>query len=333
MGLAEPFQSLNSLLMTNAKSMYLSLDDFTTSRAAAHEFAMKSGALIAETVQDLKDYANGKDLQGKLFYYTGFNAGRRANLILAANAGKHYAIELNDKLIRNPTDAHIHEQLKSIGLDAQKLLKHGLTQEDTLIAGRRVAEATQFMNSPLDTPLGWHKSPLMRLVFLYKSFAYNQGRFLLDQLGNSLKRGKYENLAYFTVLFPVMGEVLGDLETLTRGRDPFKDRPREAKDRYIDNIVRLGGFGIASGIVGAFNRQNIAEWVMGPVISDGLGGAQALINFATADKQKRKKVEHQILRKASRNIPVVGPAVEERLIKTPQERAQDRRRRLLRERD
>lgn len=307
-------QSFNTLLKTSFSSMASSLSDMFNNKEAATEFALKSGALVTDTLRDIRDSANGRGWLANMFHYTGFDWERRTNLVLAANAGKHYANELFDKLVANPGNDNTKNLLKGIGLDPLKLLQQGsLMPEDLLTAARRTVDATQFFRNPADLPIAWQKNPFMRTLFLYKNFIFNEGKLIKDTvLVDGLKNGKYQNVAYFLTAFPAAGELIGDLESLVKGQNPQdrkdtdffarsdwgNDNPHMA--RYIDNISKLAGFGIFSSMLGALSRHNIVGWLGGPVASDLETGTTGLYHmFANQDTQPLK--EH-----IARSVPVVG---------------------------
>lgn len=312
--IAEPSQAFNVLLKTSFSSMANGIKDTFANRDAASEFALKSGALVSDTLRDIKDAANGRGWLANMFHYTGFDWERRTNLILSANAGKHYANELFDSLIANPGNEGTKNLLKGIGLDPIKLLKQGsLLPEDIYTAARRVTEATQFFKNPADLPLAWSKNPFMRTLSLYKSFIFNEGKLIKDTvIKDAFVNGKYQNIAYFLTAFPAAGELVGDLEGLIKGQSPQdrsdtdffarsdwgNDHPYMA--RYIDNISKLAGFGVFASMLGAINRHSIVGWIGGPVASDLESGALGLYNLFT---------EHDpsfLAEQAARGVPVVG---------------------------
>jgi hypothetical protein len=321
--IAEPTQAFNALVLTDAKSFFKSVEDIASNRQASVEFAIKSGALLSESIRDFKNVVHGRFGQGdawggalsSMLHYTGFDYARKMNVILSANAGKNYAIELAGKLVHNSADKEANIMLKTLGIEPTAVLRQGgLTVQDTLIAGRRAAEMTQFFRNPADLPIFWGRNPTTRTASLYKNYIFNQAKFTKDILfKKSFEAGKYQNFAYLAILFPVVGELVGDLESLARGESPNARmeyavgtklglEPDNVLNRYFDNLSRVGHIGMFYSLMAAFNRNNVSNWLGGPVAGDvddlvRVGNYLVKGEFGKAGKT------------LSRKVPVVGPAI------------------------
>lgn len=328
-------QTLNTLLLTDATSMGKALTDVMSDRKSATDFALKSGALLTETMRDFKAAIDGRGDGGimsgalsNLFHYTGFDAVRGFNLTLSANAGKHYAMELADNIIKDPNDKEANVMLKVLGLEPQAVIRQGgLTPQGVLFAARRTAEMTQFIKSPLDLPIYWSKNPVTRTLTLYKNYIFNEGKFIKDfGFKQAYAAGKLpQTVAYMALLFPAVGELIGDTEMLAKGENP-NDRveknpvymagkamghtPNPIATRYIDNLSRLGGIGMFMSMLGSFNHSSLSTWLGGPVAGDvddmNRVGWQLLTGKGPHGKDSAKKLLFN-------RIPVVGNALGNKL--------------------
>lgn len=124
---------------------------------------------------------------------------------------------------------------------------------------------TQFAPDITRRPLIWNH-PIGRVVFQFKTFALGQARLIRDQVVNEAAKGNMKPLAYFLSLYPVAGEVAGDIRSLIKKRDRKNfDHPLM---RLVDNVLTVGGIGIASDAMVQAHHGRLAEWVIGPTASD-----------------------------------------------------------------
>lgn len=320
-GIAEPSQIVNPFIFTNASIMAKTLNEFRMSRQDAIDFTLKSGALLQETLRDFKRNVHGQDTWlDSMLRYTGFDIERKFNVIISANAGKNYAIDLTEKLLNNQTHREANYMLREMGLEPSRIFRQGgLTSEDLLKAGRRTAELTQFFHNPADIPIAWAASPIMRTAFLYKNFIWNQGRFAYKYLiEKSIATRNFNNLFLSMLVFPVIGELVGDAETLSRGENPVEYRvkhspvqsmaksiglhPNDYVVRYLDNIARIGNIGMFYSLLGSMTRDNLTDWLGGPVVGDITDLNRVGNYLIKGDYKKAAKL-------AARRIPVAGPLV------------------------
>jgi hypothetical protein len=128
----------------------------------------------------------------------------------------------------------------------------------------------------------------------------------------SVKAGKYQNIAYLGILFPVVGELVGDAETLAQGKNPY-ERVKDgtwAKDmfgneylaRYVENLSRIGSIGMFSSVLSAVHRGNISQWVGGPLAGD-------LEDLARVGNDLAKGKTGSAAGRVVQRVPVVGTAI------------------------
>lgn len=309
-------QTLNTLVLTDISSVLKGMQETITDWDGAKDFAIKSGSLVSESLRDWKAHVKGeKTVMDSLLQYTGFDAVRKFNIIVTANAARHYTDEMAEKLLSNPADVEAQTMLKTLGIEPSQAMR-GLTDQHYLTAARRANEMTQFIGqSPVDMPIAMQKNPFMRTLFLYKNYVYNEGKFIKDVLfKKSLQAEKYENFAYAALLFPVVGELVGDAEGLARGQmpserddnDPMTKLPvlehHPLARRIIDNYAKLGHIGAFFSVMGAMNRNNILGWIAGPAggdVNDTFGGIWKTVKDGDIKPLAKSAVQR---------IPVVGPA-------------------------
>ena len=311
--IAESTQGVvNIPVLTNIKSMLRGASDIASDRDSAIDFALKSGALGFEALRDWKAAVHGRGAFASMFHYTGFDKIRQFNLVLAANSGKNYAMELADKLMRDPANKEALTMLPIMGINPASAVR-GLSPDDLLMAGQKVASLTQFAHNPLNLPIMWGKNPFMRTLTMYKSFVYNQTKFGVDYgIKTAYKAGKLpQNLAYLTLVAPLFGELVGDAEMLAQGRNPNErvnmlqkstGIKNDAVARYLENLTRVGHMAMFFSVLSSFNRDNITGWLGGPVVGDIEDANRVVRRLAKGGKKNREYATKSALKR----IPVVG---------------------------
>lgn len=262
-------QPLNFLMFDSVTSVAKGLAEYFTDYKSAKAFVKRSGALADEYKYQLMSQSTGGNTWiARLFHQPGFNFVRRQQIIWSALAGKHSALESAEELLSNPNSKRAITNLKSLGLDPQKIAqKGGLSAEDIELAAYRNAQETMFIRSGLDTPHAWETNMATRLTFMYKHFAYNEGRFLIEAFRKAYAAegipGVAKTAAIIATLFPVAGEFVKLTEQLITGRD---DNPKDnfLGNEYTDAIAHASGFGIMYGMVRSAQRSATASYFAGP---------------------------------------------------------------------
>lgn len=272
-------QNLNTLLATDLKSFAYGLKSVFTQ--AGRERAIKAGVTLDKIVNSIAKFEGSKESKfAELFLrYTGFELTEKINRTVAVNAGVKYAERLFEKLKKNPTDTFARQVLEELGINAAEVLKRGKLFEDELLrAGFRIQELAQFRYRPADFP-AFYASEFGRLMFQFKSFAYNQTLFLKKQLIDEFSKGRIgrgiRNLLIFSLIFPIGGEVLADIRSLIRG----EKRPTNALDRYLSDIFTVGGVGIISDLLESARKKRLAETILGPALGSGTEAIETLVSM------------------------------------------------------
>lgn len=135
----------------------------------------------------------------------------------------------------------------------------------------RSAQHTQFIPSSTRRPTLWNH-PIGRVFFQFKQYALGQGRFIRDQVLAEAAQGNMKPLATFLAVYPVAGEIVGDLRSIVR------NRPREDSGvaRVIRNYSNVGGFGLATDTLVAAQYGRLGEAVLGPTVGGTVSFLEAL---------------------------------------------------------
>ena len=179
----------------------------------------------------------------------------------------------------NVTDPQVM-RLKELGVDVDTALARGfLTREDLLNAGSKLVEQTQFLSRPIDLP-GFMSSPWGKVFAQYKSFAYQQvkymGRILKNDLAEQGMKSKFiRDLVIMGTVFPMTGEVLGDIRSLVTN----EKRPTGFLDRYLSDLTSAGVYGLVADSMRAASQGKLGDFVLGPTFSDISRYAQNTLNL------------------------------------------------------
>ena len=276
-------QSLNTLLATDLPSLAKGLQLAFTQEGQRN--ALRAGATLESVLKEMRGMIGSETRFSDWFLkLTGFSWTEKFNRTVAVNTGMQYARRLERKLAQNPADETIQRLMKELRLNPSKVLKDGFIQEDELLrAGLRISNLTQFRARPIDLP-AFASSPTGKVIFQFKNFAYNQSRFLYNQLSKELRAKSFgrasRTLLIFSMVFPMTGEVTGDVRSLLTG----SKRPTNFLHRYLDNIALAGGLGIASDMIQSLQYDKLLEAVIGPTVSTFARSMEVLSDFATTGK-------------------------------------------------
>lgn len=168
-----------------------------------------------------------------------FGKVERFNRRVAANAGRFRAEELAERIAKNPESATAIRQLESIGLDPVKLANGKLTADDIVIAANKMSELTQFKPNVLNVPRYW-KTPLGRVAMQFKSFAFMQTRFFVDEVVKEAANGNIAPLMRFLILAPTASYYTYQARNKITGRKP-EDTSLNADVRTTDRWLKAVG--------------------------------------------------------------------------------------------
>ncbi len=234
----------------------------------------------------------------------GFNVGEMANRIGAANAG----IASAERML-GETGGRLTAALRRRGLNSNSVrawqelgylpdfkdlarLEATMGREAASDAvrtatrvGLRASNKTQHANRVVDIPITW-RSPEMKMFLQYKSFIYQQSRFLMREIADPAfqffrtngAKGSLAPLYRAAAGFGIAGPAVGEL------RDQLKSKASELvgakyQDRYkfdfddpglslLRGMTYVGGFGMFGDIANAAYQGRFTDWLLGPTVSD-----------------------------------------------------------------
>lgn len=200
----------------------------------------------------------------------------------------------------------IERKLTTLGLDSKKIVERGgiLTQEESLLAGQTISTNANFWTDALSLPEFW-KSPEGRVLFQFKSFIFQWGRFINQAAVQPLvQHGEWGPMLRMLAAAQVSGEVVNDLQSIVRA----KPRDKQGMARIIDNFAQGGSFAIVADAIRATNYEGgLWSFGLGPSADDVENIVHGAIDLATGRGPRR------IVKKAVGMgvpfIPFVGPVI------------------------
>jgi len=204
----------------------------------------------------------------------------RYNRVVAAVAGRLYATDLAKDLagggLKGFRLKHNLRMLDKLGIQGSQVIDQAgqLTEEQTRRAGYRLAKNTQFATEVLDMP-EFRNQPLGRFTFLFKSFAFQQAKFIKDEvLFEAMKHGNFAPLLNYWGSVGPTAFLIAPLVRDIKGRKPPQndDKYVEGGLRMIEDLATAGAFGMYWDAARALNNGPgaIVNWATGPTISEGL---------------------------------------------------------------
>lgn len=270
--------------------------------------AERSGVLQTIHQEALREYG-GESLISKLFLMKKSEGYNRA---VAAIAGQGTVKDVFNKLKSGKGGEHDKTRLFDLLQEnVDKVMKQGELSEAQLgRAGGRMAELTQGRAQSIDLPPFWTNHPAFDMVFLYKKYAFRQGKVMKDALMTGSPAQRAKNLAIVAAIFPIVGEAAGDVKATIKGaiqgdigkavrdRADYIGTDSPIINRFIANYMQVWTLGLLGEAVQASSsgQAGLLKFVSGPVLSDAteVAGAVGTGNINTLEK------------KAAASVPYVG---------------------------
>lgn len=280
-------QSANSLLASNPTSFLKGAVKSLTKEGKSN--AIESGALSESVLRGVQNAAASEgNLIGKYLKSTGFTASEKMNRTIAANTGIEWAKQMGKRLSKNPNDKFALKELDALEIDPKKILaqKGILQKDDVLRAAKTFTGQTQFLSRATDLPRFFTSSELGKSMMQFKSFSYQQAKFIASKTIGELKTGNpgrfARNLAVLATVYPMTGEVISDIRALLQG----KPRTTKGLQRYIEDATQVGAFGILSDIVNAASFSGgVANSLIGPSFSTAAKDLELLVKGVKKDQK------------------------------------------------
>jgi hypothetical protein len=312
-------QPLNLMLYDGSVKPFIrGLQDTVRDYGNANEFAMRAGAVVGDTIREIKQRAGAEvgPVGQKLLKYSGFTSVDEIRRTFAANVGKHIADGLVEKLQKNPSDSFARQRLQTLGVDVAGALEKGLSESDYLMAAKRTSDITQFKFDALSVPPVWRESPLWRMLTMYKQFSFVQTKFLKDYVlkpamdyGKSGgKDGSIKPLILAAMAFPTFGEIVADMKKYAR-EGSLDSRPDSdiMADRLVDNFAQAGGLGVFHDLIYSMSSPDQSpawHFFGGPVMAD-------LVDMASLPFNRRPL--RTLGKETAQRVPIIGPQLAHRL--------------------
>ena len=169
--------------------------------------------------------------------------------------------------------------LRELGINLDEAKLRGfLASDDLITAAQTLVERTQFMGRLIDLP-AFASSPMGKVIFQFKTFVYQQMRFLSHELKrdvvNNPKRF-FRTVFILGTIFPMTGEVLADIRSLVTQ----EKRPTRALDRYLSDLGNAGAFGLAFDFMNSVKLGRTTEFLAGVTVSDAMSWLEKVITPA-----------------------------------------------------
>jgi len=212
------------------------LKTYVTDRKGSLRFAREAGTVEAPATMGKEGGLSiGRVMETIL---TPFSYVEKKNRVSAAVAGKLYAEKLTKKILKNPTNAQAIRQLKSLGIDAERILAEGkITPEDILGAAYENTKATQFKVDAIDVPPAW-KTNIGRLLTQFRSFSFRQTIFVRDEVLKEARHGNFLPMIRLIALGVPASFVASSVRNAITGRNLDEDN---LDVRKLDNYLKAVG--------------------------------------------------------------------------------------------
>lgn len=262
-------QANNTLALSSYESMLKGIQDaFTKNGIEFHESI--GGALSSSVYEAMSGYATHP-------FNERFTKGIGLTLMddiqrrIASNIMKYELPRLLSEITKGNNIARNTRLVKDLLIKKERAaaaIKRGYpTEEEIRIAGSRFAEITQFSNRPGAVPVMWRDNEVVKMMMMFKSFSYQQGRFTKDYL-----------LRHPLLLLKFLPTALLTTEAVMTLRSLINRQERPKWDehpilRMTDDLISLSIFGILTDM---YQQQkygrSIIDWAAGPIFGE-LGGA------------------------------------------------------------
>jgi hypothetical protein len=282
----------------------------------AREHAIRAGVTLDNVVQDVREGTGlASQALGKITA-PGFGHVERFNRTLAFHAGIGYAEAAVRKAATG--DAGALRALEKLGLDAKAVAERGtLTDAEKITAGRSMVERTQFKVDRQDLP-GWASSPWGKVLVQFKTFALNQTAFLGREIIGPALKGDFAPLTRFMIAGLVAGAATTETKNLIQGRQPEQDPVK----RILQYYQAAGGLGLVGDVLRVttplvninadrLDPDRVVTQAVGTALGPSAGTAiEGLSGVAQVTRGNATPLE----RSALRRVPVIGTAVQNRLL-------------------
>lgn len=272
-------QSANTLLASDLGSFIRG-----TSNAFKNENLIKqmeAGGFVQSFLKQAYQYnAGASKAASKMLSITGFAGSEIINRAIAGNVANEWLTMNFNKLVKeygadgvmavNSKPPSFYA-LKELGVDVEAALARGeLTNAERALASFKFTEKTQFTGNPLDLPY-FASHPLGKVALQFKTFAYQQSRFALNQIAGDIAQKNFTRLGRDLLLlgtvYPMSGNVVRNVRSLITQEKAPNVIPTSI-DEYVTSVFNSGGMGIVGDLIKAIQQDRGPEYLIGASTND-----------------------------------------------------------------
>jgi hypothetical protein len=212
---------------------------------------------------------------------------RGVSLDAARRSFQQLGLDL-DRIVRGEGRQRVSEALAA-GRDLTEVVDAALGTGSYARAIVRGVDYSQALPQRTRIPLAW-QTPLGRVLTQFKSFSFNQGRFLRDRVLGEAAAGNLRPLATMAAVYPIAGELVASSLAFVKGRE----RDEDGLSRFVTNVSMLGGFGLVQSAATGAKYGRLSDVLVGPSLSDALSLGEGVMQLITEQEGG------QLLKQASR---------------------------------
>lgn len=267
-GIVQPAQLINTMARIGWNNTLDALSVVAKDWRKEKMWAQSTGAVFdsihAELMPD--SFGSLSETWSKLI---GLDSLDRFNRVVSAVGGRLWAQKTVEDIAKSPElGKRWAADFAKMGIDLDGVLQRGgqLSPEELRRAGLFTANNTQFATSVLDMP-EFRATPQGRFMYLFKSFAFQQGRFIKDEIIKPLvDHGDMRPWITFATASAVLGPVMGETIRHIKAREPSENDVF----RVAEDVAMVGAFGMFFDAFRAMNSgpSAIFNWILGPTAGE-----------------------------------------------------------------
>jgi len=264
-------QRATPLLKASAGDYVKAIESTMSDKAAARTRAEVSGSLQAVNKQLFQD-SGGESRISRIFQ---MRRSESANRVFTSEVGRHTVERVFKDLKRNPADKMARKRLDDLLLeDVDTVLKQdSLTDKQKSIASYRMNELTQGITDNIDLPELWNGHPSVKLLTLFRKFAFVQTKIIKD----AIKENPGRNIPLALLAYTVAGEAVGDTKTaissLISGKDTKDELAKRGQYKEIGKITARIMKSEKSGAIVGRLAQNLADGFAFGLLDDAISSS------------------------------------------------------------
>jgi hypothetical protein len=203
---------------------------------------------------------------------------------VSGGMGKGLAIDLFEKLKKNPTDTRSAMRLNNLLMEdpASVIKQNELTSQQLNLAGAKFSEMTQGLPEARKVPLAFSE-PLLQIPLIMKKYAFQHAKMLKD----AVMENPIRNIPLAIALTQIFGEGIGDVKTGLKsgaheliGGDTDPLTAITNRGGYESSMLKKIGLG-DNPVIGRMMDNTVNAWIPFEIeilqsLSDASGLAKAI---------------------------------------------------------